>query len=105
MPDTPTLNRVRDAIVADTYAWQRIVEAPDFAPMFTYHGEPLKRAPQGYPADHPYVEHLKRKSYTWHTRFTEADVCAADFMDRFVAACRTAAPFTKFLAGALGAAW
>jgi len=105
MPDTVTLTRIRDAIVADPRAWKRIVEAPDFAPMFTYYGDLLKRPPQGYAADHPYIEHLKRKSFTWHTGFTEAQVCARDFMDHYVDACRTANPFTRFLAGALGVAW
>ncbi|HEV7678821.1 MAG TPA: DUF2461 domain-containing protein [Candidatus Dormibacteraeota bacterium] len=105
MPDTATLTRVRDAIVADAPGWKRIVAAPEFAPAFTSMGEKLKRAPQGYDAAHPHVEDLKRKNYTWHVMFSEAEVCAPDFMDRFVAACRAANPFTRFLAKALGAAW
>jgi len=105
MPDTATLNRIRDAIVADTRGWKRAVESPAVAPLFTYYGELLKRAPQGYPADHPYAEHLRRKSFTWHTRFSESDVCAADFMDRYVDACRTANPLMRFLAGALDVPW
>jgi uncharacterized protein (TIGR02453 family) len=105
MPDTATLTLVRDAIVADTRGWKRIVEDPRFAPAFTNMGDALKRAPQGYDPNHPHVDDLKRKSYTWHAMFTEAQVCAPDFMDRFVDACRTAAPFTRFLARAVGAAW
>jgi uncharacterized protein (TIGR02453 family) len=105
MPDTPTLTRIRDAIVADTRGWGRVVGDPAFAPMFTSMGEVLKRAPQGYDANHPYVEHLKRKSMTWHVMFSERAVCAPDFMERFLDSCRTAAPFTRFLARALGAAW
>jgi uncharacterized protein (TIGR02453 family) len=105
MPDTATLTRIRDAIVADARTWKRIVEAPEFAPMFTYYGELLKRAPQGYPADHPLVDHLRRKSFTWHTSFSEPQVCAPDFLDRFLDACRTANPYTRFLAAALGVAW
>jgi uncharacterized protein (TIGR02453 family) len=105
MPDTPTLNRIRDAIVADPRSWKRLVEDPGFAPAFTLMGDALKRAPQGYDANHPHVEDLKRKSYVWHVTFNEAEVCAPDFMDRFVDACRTAAPFTRFLARALDAAW
>jgi uncharacterized protein (TIGR02453 family) len=105
MPDTATLNRVRDAIVADTRGWRRVVEDPDFAPKFTLMGDALKRVPQGYDPAHPYVEHLKRKGYTWHVMFSEADVCARDFIDRYVDACRTAAPLSRFLARALGVAW
>ena len=105
MPDTATLTRIRDAIVGGTPAWKRIVEADDFAPAFTPTGEMLKRAPQGYDPAHPCVEDLKRKSFTWHVCFSEAAVCAPDFMDRFVDACRTASPFSRFLAKALGAPW
>ena len=105
MPDTPTLTRVRDAIVADARGWSRIIGDPGFAPMFTATGDVLKRPPQGYDAGHPHIEHLKRKSFTWHVRFSEAQVCAPDFIERYLDACRTAAPFTRFLARALGAAW
>jgi uncharacterized protein (TIGR02453 family) len=105
MPDTATLTLIRDAIVADPRGWKRIVDDPTFAPMFTNLGDALKRAPQGYDPKHPFVEDLKRKSYTWHAMFTEAEVTAPDFMDRFVDACRTASPFSRFLAKALGAAW
>lgn len=105
MPETRTLNRIRDAIVADTAAWKRVVAAPTFAPMFTNMGEALKRAPQGYDPGHPFVEDLKRKSYVWHTRFSERDVCAAGFMDAYLEACRTANPFNRFLAAALRVPW
>jgi uncharacterized protein (TIGR02453 family) len=105
MPDTATLTRIRDAIVGDTRGWERVVEDARFAPAFTPMGETLKRAPQGYDAAHPYVEHLKRKSFVWHVAFGEAEVCAPDFMQRYVDACRMAAPFQRFLAGALSVGW
>jgi uncharacterized protein (TIGR02453 family) len=105
MADTATLTRIRDAIVADSRGWTRVVDDPRFAPKFTLMGEALKRAPQGYDPDHPLVEHLKRKGYTWHVRFSEDEVCAPDLMERFVAACRDAVPFHRFLATAVGASW
>ena len=105
MADTATLTLIRDAIVADTPGWSRIVDDAAFAPAYVNMGEALKRAPQGYDPAHPRVEDLKRKGHTWHVRFNEAEVCSSDLMDGFVSACRTAAPFTRFLATALGAAW
>lgn len=104
-PDTATLTHIRDAIVNDTRAWKRVVEAPDFAPAIAPMGEMLKRAPQGYDPAHPFVEDLKRKSFVWHAHFSEKEACAADFIDRFVDACRTAVPFHRFLARAVGVAW
>jgi uncharacterized protein (TIGR02453 family) len=105
MPDSATLTQVRDAIVKNPAEWKKLLGDKKFAPMAVNMGESLKRAPQGYDPEHPLVEDLKRKSYTWHAMFTEAQVCTPDFMDRFVEACRTASPFTRFLARALGAAW
>jgi uncharacterized protein (TIGR02453 family) len=105
MPDGPTLRLVRDAIVDRTDDWMAIVDDPAFAPAFVTMGDALKRAPQGYDPAHPRVDDLKRKSYVWHARYSEADVCDPGFMDRFVDACRTAAPFSRFLAEALQAPW
>jgi len=105
MPDTATVTRIRDAIVKDTPSWKKIVSDSRFAPMFENMGDALKRPPQGYAADHPFVDDLKRKSYVWHTRFTEADVCRGDFIDGYLEACRLANPMDRFLATALGAPW
>ena len=105
MPDGPTLTKVRDAIVADTSSWKRIVTNPKFKEAGANIGESLKRAPQGYDPEHPLVEDLKRKSYTWHAQFSEAQVCGRDFADRFLEACKTADPFDRFLARALGVGW
>jgi hypothetical protein len=38
-------------------------------------------------------------------QFSEADVCKPDFLDRYTAACRSAAPLVQFLTKALGLAW
>ena len=55
--DTPTLNKVRDAIVADPDHWTRVK-----GDMRLY-GDSLKTAPKGYDKDHPMIEDLRRKAY------------------------------------------
>jgi uncharacterized protein (TIGR02453 family) len=105
MPDGPTLGRVRDAIVADPGAWKRIISDPRSKEAISNRGDSLKRAPQGFDPDHPFVEDLKRKSYTWHAMYSEGEVCAPDFAERFLEACKTANPFDQFLARALGVGW
>ncbi|HEY2702278.1 MAG TPA: DUF2461 domain-containing protein [Candidatus Dormibacteraeota bacterium] len=105
MADGPTLRLVRDAIVGRTDEWAAIVDDPAFALGFVNMGDALRRAPQGYDPAHPRVDDLRRKSYGWHARFSEAEVCDPAFMDHFVGACRTASPFSRFLAEALGAPW
>ena len=105
MADNKTLNRVRDLIVAEPEAWKRVTDEKKFAPMYAYMGESLKRAPQGYDAEHPLVDDLKRKGYGWHAMFSEADVVGPGFMDRYLEACRVASPFSGLLARGLGAPW
>jgi uncharacterized protein (TIGR02453 family) len=104
MADNRTLNRVRDLIVADPTAWKRVTGGK-FAPLYTYMGESLKRAPQGYDPAHSMVEELKRKGYSWHVMFSETDVLSAKLMDNYLEACRLASPFSAQLAKALGVSW
>ena len=104
MPDTRTLARIRDALVEDPAGWRR-ASGGAFAPRAAPMGEMLKRAPQGYDPGHPLVEDLKRKSYIWHQVFDEKQVCAPGFLEAYVAACRAAAPFMRFLGRAVDAPW
>jgi hypothetical protein len=47
----------------------------------------------------------KRKHYHSMMKFTEREVCAPGFLDRYVEACETAAPLVEFLTKALGLRW
>jgi uncharacterized protein (TIGR02453 family) len=105
MPDGPTLTKIRDQIVAEPNRWRKVLGDPTLGPAVSDMGGSLKRAPQGYDPNHPMVEDLKRKSFTWHIEFSEAQVCGPDFIDRFLEACKTADPFDRFLAKALEVSW
>ncbi len=105
MPDGPSLSRIRDAIIAKPSQWTKIVTDPTFKEAIANQGEALKRAPQGYDANHPLVEDLKRKSFVWHLEFSESEVCSPGFMAGYLDACRLANPFNAFLAAALGVDW
>lgn len=104
-PDTKTLGKIRDAIVADPSRWQRIVSDEAFRAVFTLEGDSLKRAPKGYDPDHPLIEDLRRKDFIAATSFGEEEACASDFMDRFTEVCRRAGPFMEFLTTAIGLPW
>ncbi len=39
------------------------------------------------------------------TQFSEGEVCAPDFLDRYTEACRSAGPLVEFLTKSLGLAW
>ncbi|MGH7537767.1 MAG: DUF2461 domain-containing protein [Gemmatimonadales bacterium] len=99
-PDAPALKKVRDRIVQRPTDWKEVVSA-----RLTILGDSLKRPPAGYDADHPFIADLKRKEFYVMTEFTDRQVCAPDFMDRYLDACRTASPLVRFLAQAVGLPW
>ena len=101
-PDGETLRAIRDTIVADPAAYKRVLRNKAFARDWRLSGDSLKRPPRGYDADHPLVDELKRKDFIAVADLTRAEVCRADFLKRFVALCRSAAPFQKYLTKAVG---
>ena len=100
-PGSPALKRIRTAIVTRPGAWREAVAAvgPDWE---LADGEALKRAPVGFPADHPQVEDLKRKSFAVVSRLTQRDATGRGFLDEFERRAIAARPFMAFLSGALG---
>ena len=71
----------------------------------TIDGDALKRVPAGYDPAHPFAEDLRVKDFHIMSEFTERQVCARDFMDRYLEACRAAAPLMQFLTKALNLPW
>ncbi len=99
MPDT--LKQIRDAIVAHPEHWRRVARAKGAAAL-DEDDERLSRPPRGYDAEHPWIEDLKRKSFTTGTAFSERDACSPGFLAEFAKACRRAKPLVGFLAEAVG---
>ena len=99
-PEPESLRKRREAIVARSKAWKAIKDQGH-----EIEGEALKRVPQGFAADHPFAEDLKLKDFYLGTSFTDAEVCALDFLDRFTEACREAGPLVSFVCKALDMGW
>jgi uncharacterized protein (TIGR02453 family) len=97
--DMPQLTRVRRHIVESPEEWAAVRERVEI------HGEQLKRAPAGFSAAHEHIDDLKRQNLYTLTEFTNAEVAADDFMDRFTASCEQAAPLVEFQTKALGLRW
>ena len=98
-PEPAALTKIRDAIVKHPDRWKRATARR------TLGGDSLKRPPRGYDPEHPLIEDLKRTDFYTGTTLTEKDACAPDFLERYVASCRTAAPLMEFLTEAVGLAW
>ena len=100
-PGTPALKRIRDALVARPGEWREAVAA--VGPTWTLaDGESLKRPPQGYKADHPLIEDIKRKSFAITSSLTQKEATASGFLDEWEARAAQARPFMAFLCSALG---
>jgi uncharacterized protein (TIGR02453 family) len=93
------ITRIRQHILAAPGDWRRVRD------LAADDEDRLKRVPAGYDARHPFAEDLKMKNFYALTPFTEADACAADFLDRFVESCHRAAPLVEFVTRALGLRW
>ena len=76
--------------------WNKITRGLDLG------GDTLTRPPRGYRADHPMINHIKRKDFIASLGFSEAQVCSAKFLNDASAACRKLAPMVGFLARAQG---
>lgn len=95
-PEMPALTLIRLGIVNDTKRWKAVRETG-----LEIEGDSLKRAPAGFDQAHPFVEDLRRKDFYALAPFTQQEVCAVDFMDRYTDACRNVAPLVAFIARAL----
>lgn len=99
-PDSATLSRIRLAIVEKPKEWAKVKKTG-----MTIEGAALSRAPVGFDPNHPFIEDLRMKDFYAVTTFTQAQVCASDFLPRYVQSCRDAAPLVSFLTRTLGWRW
>ena len=99
-PDMPTLTRIRTAIVRDGKVWTAVKRTG-----IEIDGDRLSRAPAGFDPAHRFIEDLRLKDFYTLTSFSEEDVCAPDFLDRYIECCCTSAPLVGFVAKAMGLRW
>lgn len=102
-PESDSLRKIRDAIVAHPARWKR-VRASRGVGLDDGH-ERLTRPPRGYDPEHPLIEDLKRKSFTSSTSFTQKQACGSDFVEHFARECRRKTPLMEFLTNAVGLPW
>lgn len=100
-PDSATLGRIRDTIVARPDAWRAAAHGAPFSARFRLTGASLLRPPRGYDPAHPLIEDLKRKDFVASAPLTEAAVTSPGFVEEFASLCQLAAPFMRFLCEAL----
>ncbi|TMK87200.1 MAG: TIGR02453 family protein [Actinobacteria bacterium] len=100
-PDRETLDKIREAIVKKPDRWKRAAYGKPFRSRFKLSGDALKRAPAGFPADHPLIEDLKWKDHVGTAMLDERTVTSEDFLPMYAKLCQASAPYVEFLCGAL----
>jgi uncharacterized protein (TIGR02453 family) len=103
MPEPKELLAIRQAVAGDTDEFLRIVENKKFIASFgELHGEKLKTAPKGFPADHAAIEYLKLKGFTVATpQEKDKVVTGANFTASVVKTFKETKPLIDFLRKAL----
>jgi uncharacterized protein (TIGR02453 family) len=102
-PDTPTVTKIRQAIVADPDRWRAATRTPPFSDVLDIGGDDsmLKRVPSGFDADHEFAEDLRRKDYFGWAQLSEKAATKPGFLDEYTRICEAGAPLVRFLCDAL----
>ena len=94
-PDSPSLARIRAAMIASPAGWRNVVDGLELV------GDSSLRPPRGIAADHPLIVDLKRKDMMWCDTYSEAEAASPDFVERYAASCRRVLPLCRFLCESL----
>ena len=98
MPDAKWLKAIRAAIAEDGRFFRRLITAPSFKKHFgTMEGDTLKKAPQGYPVDHPHIDLLRHKDFLAMRKLKDADLLKPGFAKDAAASFKALVPFERFL--------
>lgn len=98
MPPAPWLQAVREKIDDNGKVLDSLLKEKEFVKYFgELEGEKLKKAPKGYPNDHPWLELLKYKSYLAMNVVKDDFATGDDFFEYTLAAFRAMKPLNDFL--------
>jgi uncharacterized protein (TIGR02453 family) len=98
MPPAPWLSAIREKIDEAPEKLLKIINSKDFLKYFgTLDGEKLKKAPKGYPSDHPNIELLKYKSYLVVNKVTNDFVLSEKYFDHTMGVIKAMKPLNDFL--------
>lgn len=98
MPPAPWLSAIREKIDEEPDEFVKIINSKDFVKYFgKIEGEKLKKAPKGYPSDHPNIELLKYKSYLIVNEVNDEFVLSQNYFDHVLKVLKAMKPFNDFL--------
>ncbi len=98
MPPPPMLKAVRQEIDYNWESFRKILSQRSFTSVYgQLEGEQLSRPPKGYPADHPAIEELKRKSWVGSCPIADDLWTAPNAVEKLVEILQALRPVIDFL--------
>lgn len=99
MPEPDKLAKVRQEIDYNGESLVKIMKDKKFRKYYRdfWNDEAIKKAPKGYPKDHPHIDWIKLKSFVVTHEFTDKEVTANTFKKTIIDAYRCAKPLNDFL--------
>ena len=98
MPPAPWLAAIREKIDSEPERIKKIISSKEFLKYFgSIDGEKLKKAPKGYPSDHPDADLLKFKSYLVVNNVTDKTAMSSGYFEHVISVFRAMKPFNDFL--------
>lgn len=97
-PAGEQLRKIRQEVDYNAGELKEIISQADFQRLFgEIQGEKLRRAPKGYPVNHPNIEFLKLKSYLAIRKFSDAEVVQENFVEEVLHTFRVVQPLNEYL--------
>lgn len=98
MPPSPWLSAIREKINDEPEKIVKIINSKEFIKYFgNIDGEKLKKAPKGYPSDHPYIDLLKFKSYLVVNEISDKMVLSENYYDHVIDVFKAMKPLNDYL--------
>jgi uncharacterized protein (TIGR02453 family) len=98
LPPAPWLKAIREAIAVNGNEFTKILSDRSFKKYFNeMQGDQLKTKPKDYPADHPFIDLLRYKSFLAVHNVSDADAVSAQFLPHSAKVFKALQPFDDFL--------
>jgi uncharacterized protein (TIGR02453 family) len=98
MPDAGDLKKIREEIDYNADSFLEVINRKSFSTLFKLDSEDsLKKAPKGYPTDHPLIDILKLKSFSASFMFQDEEMSKPDILEKMRHAFEQVYPFILFL--------
>ncbi len=96
-PESSTLNAVRSLIDENPKEWSTLLKKVCVKGQFELSGDSLKRPPKGFAAEHPMIEHLKRRDFVGIRNLPVSAVGKSTFVKDSAQLFKTVAPLVSFI--------